>query len=99
MTLTATTCEGTVYQRGADRRCGQSVAVSTWSDHTGRPHAACPRHRGGLLRRNPVALPEPARCHLSDGWCLVHDTADTPDHHFAQPRHQGDSLVGIARND
>ena len=51
------TCEGRVYRLGEDRRCAQSVGVRQWQDHTGQPHAACPRHRGGLLRRNPVTMP------------------------------------------
>lgn len=50
-------CQGSVWRDGIDRLCGQSVGLITWTDHTGKPHAACSRHAGSLKRRYPSELP------------------------------------------
>jgi hypothetical protein len=54
-------CEGWVRRLGQDRRCTQTVGVTSWLDHTGRMHSACSRHRGGLARLYPAELPERVR--------------------------------------
>lgn len=66
------TCERLVFIRGEDRRCGQSVGVTRWTDHVGQPHIGCPNHVQGMLRRYPETLPERAAVHgtlgLSSPW-------------------------------
>lgn len=57
-TVTPPTCERLVFVRGQDRRCGQSVGLSRWTDHTGRPHAGCPNHVESMKRRYPETEPQ-----------------------------------------
>jgi hypothetical protein len=56
--VTDARCEALIRRGGEDRPCGQTVALTRWTDHTGKPHAACSRHAGGLKRRHPAELPE-----------------------------------------
>lgn len=53
-----TTCEGRFWSQAEMRRCSQTVGLTRWTDAVGGEHAGCPRHRGGLLRRYPEAMPE-----------------------------------------
>ena len=66
------TCQRLIWSRGEDRRCGQSVGVTRWTDYTGREHVACPNHVQGMKRRWPEDLPERAASHgtlgLSSPW-------------------------------
>lgn len=52
------TCRRMIFVRGEDRRCGQSVGVRVWRDHTNQEHAACPNHIGGMMRRYPESVPD-----------------------------------------
>jgi hypothetical protein len=56
--MTDARCEAWIRRFGQDRPCGQTVALTAWTDHTGRLHHACSRHAGGLKRRHPAELPE-----------------------------------------
>jgi hypothetical protein len=53
-----TGCEAWVVRRGEMRRCAQTTALITWTDHTGCRRSGCSRHAGGLKRRYPAELPE-----------------------------------------
>lgn len=59
--MTAPHCAALVRRLGVDRPCGQTVALTRWTDHTGRTHWACSRHQGGMKRRYPAELPERVR--------------------------------------
>jgi len=66
------TCQRLVFVRGEDRRCGQSVGVTSWHDHTGVIHYACANHVDGMKRRWPAELLESRLPHgtlgLSSPW-------------------------------
>ncbi len=70
---TRPTCGRLVWTRGMDRPCGQSVALVSWTDTTGRLHHGCPNHVEGMKRRYPASLPERSaephgRLRLSTPW-------------------------------
>jgi hypothetical protein len=50
-----------IRRGGVDRPCGQTVALTRWTDHLGHERHACSRHAGGLKRRFPAELPERVR--------------------------------------
>jgi hypothetical protein len=56
--MTDARCEGLLRYRGETRSCGQTVALTRWTDYMDVVHHACGRHVGGLKRLHPAELPE-----------------------------------------